>query len=325
MKQTKNMRVYVLAFAMVICLSAISIGSLKTIVYAEESAEEQTTAGSSVTEESHNSVDDLKEKEGWIIENGNTYYYNENKALTGWQVIGEEIFYFNNEGIMQTGETKIKKKVYYFKEKGKAGKKGRLTLGWVKLKGKRVYFSENGTKGKAVKAKKVKGNYKTGSVYGPGSSNAELKKVKAEVKKFLNKYVATNMSDYEKVKIAHDYLAERCSYETSTNWSVTKANTAYGALVKKKAQCSGYARAFKALCDAMDVKCYYVHASSKASNPDHQWNIVKVGKKYYHIDVQCNDSSGFYAVFLNSDKYVKDILGLRWDTSAYPKCKKNYF
>ena len=255
---------------------------------------------------------------GWQTINGKKYfYYADGKLATDWWGINNQIYYFNKSGVMQTGQTKVGKKVYYFTSQG------HLKFGWVKVKGKRRFFSMNGTVGSALKVKNVKGNYKRGTVYGPGSSAAELKKVKNAVKKFLNKEIASNMTDYEKVKAAHDYLVKRCSYEWSTNWAVTKANTAYGALIKKKAQCSGYARAFKALCDGMGVKCHYVHATKGSSNPNHQWNIVRVDKKWYHIDVQNNDSSGFYANFLLSDKKVKQIWRLKWPSSL-PKCKKDY-
>ena len=256
---------------------------------------------------------------GWKTVDNKKYYYDETGTpLTGWQEINSNTYYFSRKGIMQTGKTKIGKKTYYFTAKGK------WKTGWVKIKGKRYYFSSKGTVGSAMKVKKVKGNYSYGTVYGPYSTADELVKVKNVVKKFLKKEIAPNMTDLEKVKAAHDYLVKICSYEYSLDWSTTKANTAYGALVKKKAQCSGYARAFKALCDGMGIKCYYVHATEASINPSHQWNIVKVGKRYYHIDVQCNDSSGFYAIFLQSDKTVKNI-GLRWKTSAFPKCKKDYF
>lgn len=129
------------------------------------------------------------------------------------------------------------------------------------------------------------------------------------------------MSDYQKVEIAHDYLVGLCEYADSNRKN--GANNAWGALIYREAQCSGYSRAFKALCDEMGVKCYYVHATKNAINPYHQWNIVKVEKKYYHLDVQCNDSSGFRAIYLASDKTVKNI-GLRWDVSKFPKCRSDY-
>ncbi|MCI9598034.1 MAG: transglutaminase-like superfamily [Firmicutes bacterium] len=168
---------------------------------------------------------------------------------------------------------------------------------------------------------KVRGNYKKGTVYGPSMTERQRKQVKNAAAKFVNTKIRPGMGDYEKVEAAHDYLVNRCEYADSSRKN--GANSAWGALIYQEAQCSGYSRAFKALCDAMDVKCYYVHATEKAVNPFHQWNIVRVGSRYYHMDVQCNDSSGFRAIYLVSDKTMKKI-GLRWNTSQYPRCSKDY-
>lgn len=168
---------------------------------------------------------------------------------------------------------------------------------------------------------KVRGDYKKGTVYGPSMTESQRQQVKNAAAKFVNTKIKPGMDDYEKVRVAHDYLVKRCEYADSSRKN--GANSAWGALIYKEAQCSGYSRAFKALCDAMGVKCHYVHAAENAVNPFHQWNIVQVGSRYYHMDVQCNDSSGFRAIYLASDKTVKKI-GLRWDASQYPKCPKDY-
>lgn len=168
---------------------------------------------------------------------------------------------------------------------------------------------------------KIRGDYKKGTVYGPSMTESQRKQVKNSAAKFVNTKIKSDMDDYEKVEAAHDYLVKQCEYADSSRKN--GANSAWGALIYKEAQCSGYSRAFKALCDAMGVKCHYVHATENAVNPFHQWNIVQVGSRYYHIDVQCNDSSGFRAIYLASDKTVKKI-GLRWKTSQFPKCPKDY-
>lgn len=178
-----------------------------------------------------------------------------------------------------------------------------------------------------VKTKvKVKGNYKKGSVYGPSLSTKQLNVVKDYVANFVNVYTEPGMDDFYKVLYANDYLCNHCSYQTK-GWWVKSANTAYGAFKYKKAQCSGYARAFKALCDGMGVSCRYVHANSKAMNPSHQWNLVKVDKKWYLIDTQLNDSSGGYFCFLigkdTSKTYFGDIY--KYDTKGMPSLsKKDY-
>lgn len=89
----------------------------------------------------------------------------------------------------------------------------------------------------------------------------------------------------------------------------------FDALVYGEAQCSGYARAMKALCDAIGVDFRYVHANAKASNPSHQWNQVKVGGKWYILDAQSN---GF---LLGTNTWIKQA-GMAWDTKGLPTCSK---
>ena len=215
-----------------------------------------------------------------------------------------------------------------------AVKSGKNTYKDSKIKENRTYYYKiqavlsDGSKIESnVKVKvKVKGNYKTGSVYGPSLSKSQLAQVKDYVANFVNVYTGPGMDDFNKVLAAHDYLCDRCSYETR-GWQVNYANTALGALKYKKAQCSGYARAFKALCDGMGIGCRYVHANSKAMNPSHQWNLVQVDKKWYLIDVQLNDSSNGYFCFLigknTSKKYFGNVY--QYNTKGMPALsKKDY-
>lgn len=166
-----------------------------------------------------------------------------------------------------------------------------------------------------TKRVKVKGNYKRGSVYGPGLNAKELNDVRRVVYSFKANYIRKGMSSYEKVQAAYQYLRTHCSYAYK-GWQYHQANTAWGALVYGEAQCSGYARAMKALCDAIGVPCYYVHANERAINPSHQWNVVKVGKNWYIVDVQ----SG---AFLVSDLYWM-ARGMDWDMKKVPACRENY-
>jgi transglutaminase/protease-like cytokinesis protein 3 len=160
----------------------------------------------------------------------------------------------------------------------------------------------------------VKGNYNSGSVYGPSLSTSKLSQVRQVVQSFKDNYITKGMSDYDKAWMAFCYLRANCDYAWR-GWQYNGANTAWGALVYGEAQCSGYARAMKALCDAIGVKCYYVHANSKASNPSHQWNMVRVGGKWYILDAQ----GGF---FLVGSQTYQNMVGMRWDTKGLPTCSK---
>lgn len=166
------------------------------------------------------------------------------------------------------------------------------------------------------------GNYKLGTVYGPKLNQSELNEVAAVVSRFDASLPLDGMSDIDKVMAARDYLIQFCSY--APDWSKNQANTAWGALVYHEAQCSGYARAMKALCDSMGIDCRYVHADKKASNSSHQWNTVKIDGQWYIIDVQGDDSSGFEAFFLLSDDTYANDTGLSWDRTSVPACPANY-
>lgn len=166
------------------------------------------------------------------------------------------------------------------------------------------------------------GNYKPGTVYGPKLNQSELNEVAAAVSRFDASLPLDGMSDIDKVMAARDYLIQFCSY--APDWSKNRANTAWGALIYQEAQCSGYARAMKALCDSMGIDCRYVHADKNASNPSHQWNTVKIDGQWYIIDVQGDDSSGFEAFFLLSDDTYANDTGLSWDRTSVPACPANY-
>lgn len=182
--------------------------------------------------------------------------------------------------------------------------------------GKKKLSSYSNTFKVSTKTPKVSGTYTSGSVYGPSLNSTELMDVKKAVYSFKLNYIRKSMSDFEKVAIAYQYLRATCSY-AYRGWQYNRANTAWGALVYGEAQCSGYARAMKALCDAIDIPCYYIHANSQSANPSHQWNQVKVDGKWYILDAQGG-------IFLVSGDYYASMTGMRWDTSKYPKCKSNY-
>lgn len=167
------------------------------------------------------------------------------------------------------------------------------------------------------------GNYSPGSVYGPKLSQAELNEVADAVQTYMNSYDFSSMSEYEKVATAHDYLCNTCEF--APDWRYNRANTAWGALIYHEAQCSGYSRAMKALCDAMGVGCYYVHADDNAINPSHQWNEVCIDGNWYIIDVQGNDKSGFRAFYLLSGDTYAAMSGMSWDRGSVPECPADYY
>lgn len=160
----------------------------------------------------------------------------------------------------------------------------------------------------------IVGDYKKGSVYGPYLSTRELKEVKAKVGEIVSACISDGMTDREKIIALVSYVYDHCSY--APDWSKNRANTAWGLLVYGEAQCSGYARGMVALFDAVGIESRYVHAAKDDPvNPSHQWNLVKLDGKWYHLDVQMFDS-GYSGV---NNPIVLMGSHLTYDAGKYPK------
>ncbi len=123
-------------------------------------------------------------------------------------------------------------------------------------------------------------------------------------------------SDVEKVKFINDYLAYSITYVAGSPYN----QTAYSAIVNKKAVCAGYAKSFKYYMDELGIPSTFVYgfAGENPSNDvgeHHAWNLVKLDGQYYNIDVTWNDidnsSSNYvrYDYFNKSDNvFVKDHI-----------------
>ncbi|MCH5265693.1 MAG: transglutaminase domain-containing protein [Lachnospiraceae bacterium] len=258
-------------------------------------------------------VGNKKARINWKKSQGATGYivYRRTSAKKSWKkmetVTGDDQLFCYDDAVA------AKKKYYY------------AVRAFVEVDGEKAYSSLS--KGKKAYFKKVskavkKGDYKVGSVYGPALNTKQLSQVKSAVKKFCDNYITTDMSNLEKVMTAQLYMAGTCIY--AKTWAKHGANTAWGSLVYKnskgyhEAQCSGFARGFKALCDGMGIKCRYVHANSKSLNPDHQWNEVKLDGKWYIVDPQASANAGYLAFFLCSGKTYTNSSGMKWDKKSYP-------
>ncbi|GAA0076215.1 hypothetical protein UT300005_05930 [Clostridium sp. CTA-5] len=79
-------------------------------------------------------------KIGWIKENQNWHYYDNNgKAKTGWIEDNNKYYYLSTSGVMQKGWIKDQGKDYYLDNSGI------MQTGWKESNGKWYYLNENGT------------------------------------------------------------------------------------------------------------------------------------------------------------------------------------
>ena len=84
----------------------------------------------------------------------------------------------------------------------------------------------------------------------------------------------------------HDWLVRECVYTTSDGGRHF-AHRLDGPLLHRRCVCEGFAKAFKYLCDSVGVPCMEVSGEANGGGKigPHSWNIVRIGSRYYHVDV----------------------------------------
>lgn len=112
-------------------------------------------------------------------------------------------------------------------------------------------------------------------------SAKEITEMNLEVEKAADKIIegiTGDMTDYDKLKYLHDYLIKSCDSDTTDEF----ADSIYGALIRKKAHCEGYSKAFSYLCNRIGVENTIV---TGMTTDYHMWNMVKLDGNWYHVDV----------------------------------------
>lgn len=107
-------------------------------------------------------------------------------------------------------------------------------------------------------------------------------KIQTQVKKAM-KCVKPGMSPLEKALVLHDYLITNTQYleEKSKEYRYSE----WGVFLKSRANCQGYSMAYSILMEeaGIPVRCV---VSEKML---HMWNQIKIGGKWYHVDVTWDD------------------------------------
>ena len=132
-------------------------------------------------------------------------------------------------------------------------------------------------------------------------------------------------TEYQKEKKIHDFIVNNVSYgfPDENEKEDSDAYNSYGALVKGKAVCNGYAQAMKLLCDLAGLECRMV--TGTADGESHAWNLICLEDEWYHTDVTWDDpkpddpSRILYSYFNLNDSAMK--FSHDWEIEAYPKAR----
>lgn len=99
-----------------------------------------------------------------------------------------------------------------------------------------------------------------------------------------------SLSEYEREKILHDRLLEKCRYKNGINSSKEgwQYFSAYGAIVMGEAVCEGYAKSMQLLLSQTGIPCLTV--KGEGDGIFHMWNVVELNDNWYHIDPTWDDN-----------------------------------
>lgn len=131
---------------------------------------------------------------------------------------------------------------------------------------------------------------------------SERDKVAQNIEKAISSIIDSMEDDsrYSQVKAIHDYICDNAEYDNKAAKHSGNAKYHYAHVAaplfngKGVFVCEGYAKAFKILCDIMEIPCLLVEgttdSSEKDSSSDHMWNYVQMeDDEWYGVDVTWDD------------------------------------
>lgn len=121
-----------------------------------------------------------------------------------------------------------------------------------------------------------------------GICAADVPRLLAELERAVDAIVAkarTKRTVYEQVLFVHDYLVDTTDYVTQEPMRYN----AYGCLVRHRAVCAGYAKAFMMIMRKLGYVCGYASGYGVNSNVSHAWNFIRLDGEFYFIDVTWDD------------------------------------
>ena len=129
-------------------------------------------------------------------------------------------------------------------------------------------------------------NIKVQKLYNESTINILNKKIDT----VYNELITDNMTDYDKIKIIHDYIIDNSVYDEQRANNLYNdyqgefsSNIATGPLLQGHGICCGYTDAMKLFLDKMNIPNY------KISSENHIWNLVYINNKWLHLDLTWDD------------------------------------
>lgn len=147
----------------------------------------------------------------------------------------------------------------------------------------------------------------------------EMRRTFTEKAQWYLDLVDDNMSDLEKALVLHDALVMNSSYLISEE--------IYSLMVNGRGKCYGYSEVYSYLLAQVGISSEIVESDSM----NHQWNKVKIGSNYYHVDVTWDDPTpdkpgfAYHTYFMLSDSQIESLNKPHYNyTSDYPSTDTSF-
>ncbi len=118
----------------------------------------------------------------------------------------------------------------------------------------------------------------------------QIKSEEKRIDQVIKTVIKKGMSTREKVKAVHNWLIRNVKYDYDNYLSGTVpkvSHTSKGALVRGMAVCDGYSKAFMKIMKKLKIPCKMITGVSEGGG--HAWNLVKIKRKWLHVDVTFDD------------------------------------
>lgn len=143
----------------------------------------------------------------------------------------------------------------------------------------------------------------------------EVQSDDTEIIRIAESLVNADMTDLEKVKAAHNFVADRIDFDNegykTGNYVNNPTDAAY-VLQKGVTVCAGYSSLYAAIVRAMGIRAAVIHGKAYVNNKweDHAWNEVFVDGKWEIVDVTWDDMSEirFDYFFPTQESFSKDHI-----------------
>ena len=159
----------------------------------------------------------------------------------------------------------------------------------------------------------------------------------SKARMIISQFGNATVPKFVKAFMALSYLQTNCTYDEAT-WKcieehreqdITRPESliAYGPLVLNLGVCSGIAQAYKLLVENMGIPCSIIEGQTGA-NPSkkcHEWNMVEIGNRYYHVDVTCgiDETDVCVQLFMKTDSQMR--ASHQWDATGYQHANGTYY